>query len=261
MSRRRYDANAKTGGVNGSVALSDECPSEFKGLVGKLQQAREAIKKGGPAGQEMLSMADAIVLGAKVATVASWDAVKKATMSVRRRVHTLADNRISRKKPPSHKLFFVHCDLQPNNYQLSKQYGSQFQVKLGRVDATGADARVDVPATTASAEEIQAFMGKLGVKDGSLDGPFAARAPFWERPTFLLWSASTKDAAASEEAFGQLEGFASWKAKYDKSRATTYRDDYEIDFAEFFNKLANLGARYKKGAYLYDIVMQVPDRF
>ena len=82
-----------------------------------------------------------------------------------------------------------------------------------------------------------------------------------ERPTFLLWTASTGDAAASEEAFGQLDGFASWKSKYDKSRSTTYRDDYEIDFAEFFNKLANLGAKFEKSPYLYDITMQVPDRF
>ena len=123
---------------------------------------------------------------------------------------------------------------------LSKQYGAQFQVRLGRLDAATADGRVEVPATTASPEEVQAFMGKLGVKDGSLDGPFAAKAPFWERATLLLWPASTKDGAASEEAFGKVDGFASWKSKYDKSRMTTYRDEYEIDFAEFFNKLANL---------------------
>jgi len=204
-----YDANAKTGGVNGSVALSEECPSELKGVVEKLQKAREAVKKNSPAGQDMLTMADAIVLGAKVGVVKSWDATKKATLS-------------------------------PNNYMLSKQYGAQFQVRLGRTDAATADGKVEVPATTASPEEVQAFMGKLGVKDGSLDGPFAAKAPFWERATLLLWPASTKDAAASEEAFGKVDGFASWKSKYDKSRMTTYRDEYEIDFAEFFNKLANL---------------------
>lgn len=204
-----YDANAKTGGVNGSVALSEECPSELKDIIGKLQKAREAVKKNGPAGQDMLTMADAIVLGAKVAVVKSWDATKKATLS-------------------------------PNNYMLSKQYGAQFQVRLGRLDAATADGKVEVPATTASPEEVQAFMGKLGVKDGSLDGPFAAKAPFWERATLLLWPASTKDGAASEEAFGKVDGFASWKSKYDKSRMTTYRDEYEIDFAEFFNKLANL---------------------
>ena len=225
-----YDANAKTGGVNGSVALSEECPSELKGLVAKLQQAREAVKKSSPAGQSMLSMADSIVLGAKVATELSWDATKKASLSA-------------------------------NNYELAKRYGSNFEVRLGRSDSASADAKVSVPATTASPEEVFAFMSKLGVKEGEGGGPFAAKAPFWERPTFLLWTASTSDAQASEEAFGQLEGFAPWKAKYDKSRTTTYRDDYEIDFAEFFNKLANLGAKYEKGAYLYDITMQVPDRF
>ena len=226
-----YDAGAKTGGVNGSVALSDECPKELKGLVDKLQQARETIKKGGPAGQDMLSMADALVLGAKIATELSWDATKRASLSA-------------------------------NNYDLSKRYGSNFQVmRLGRIDASTADAKAPVPATTASPEEVFAFMSKLGVKDGESSGPFAPKAPFWERPTFLLWTASTGDAAGSEEAFGQLDGFAAWKAKYDKSRSTTYRDDYEIDFAEFFNKLANLGAKFEKAPYLYDITMQVPDRF
>jgi len=226
-----YDASAKTGGVNGSVALSEECPKELKGLVDKLQQAREAIKKDGPAGQDMLSMADALVLGAKIATELSWDATKRASLSA-------------------------------NNYDLSKRYGSSFQVmRLGRIDASTADAKVPVPATTASPEEVFAFMSRLGVKEGEGSGPFAAKAPFWERPTFLLWTASTGDAAASEEAFGQLDGFASWKSKYDKSRSTTYRDDYEIDFAEFFNKLANLGAKFEKSPYLYDITMQVPDRF
>ena len=105
-----YDAGTKSGGVNGSVALSDECPKELKGLVAKLQQARESIKKGGPAGQDMLSMADALVLGAKIATELSWDATKRASLSA-------------------------------NNYELSKRYGSNFQVmRLGRIDASTADA-------------------------------------------------------------------------------------------------------------------------
>jgi hypothetical protein len=178
-----YDAVAKTGGVNGSVALSEECPKELKGLVDKLQQAREAIKKGGPAGQDMLSMADALVLGAKIATELSWDATKRASLSA-------------------------------NNYDLSKRYGSSFQVmRLGALMRRPRMPRCLCRRRRPRRRRCLRSCPSLGVKEGEGSGPFAAKAPFWERPTFLLWTASTGDAAASEEAFGQLDGFASWKSE------------------------------------------------
>lgn len=36
----------------------------------------------------------------------------------------------------------------------------------------------------------QAFLLQLGAKPGAAPGPFTAKPPFWERPGYLLWTAS-----------------------------------------------------------------------
>ena len=229
-----YNASDKSGGVNGSIVFSEELNrpvnSDLKGLVEKLGKAREAVKKNGPPSQAMLSWADTIVLAAKVSTQLSWSQEKETRLSA-------------------------------NNQQLAEKFGNPFEITLGRVDSISADQDVSIPAPGSSPKDVQAFMLTLGVQDPSqLGGPFSKKAPFWERPTFLLWTASENDPAASEASFGSDPAFESWKAKYDKSRDTTFRQDYEIDFVQFFNKLADLGARFDKNVYLYDIVMKVPDR-
>lgn len=229
-----YDASEKRGGVNGSIVTSEELNrpvnSDLKSLVEKLSKAREAVKKNGPPSQAMLSWADTIVLAAKVSTELSWAKEREARLSA-------------------------------NNQQLAQKFGNPFEITLGRVDSEGADRDVSIPTSGSSPKEVQAFMSTLGVQDPSqLGGPLSKKAPFWERPTFLLWTASENDPAAAEAAFGADPAFESWKLKYDKSRDTTFRQDYEIDFVQFFNKLADLGARYDKNVYLYDIVMKVPDR-
>lgn len=229
-----YNAMEKSGGVNGSIVYSEELNrpvnSDLKSLVEKLGKAREAVKKNGPPSQAMLSWADTIVLAAKVSTELSWNKEKQERLSA-------------------------------NNQQLAEKFGNPFEITLGRLDSDNADPDVSIPKPGSSPADVRAFMSTLGVQDPSqLGGPLSKKAPFWERPTFLLWTASENDPGAAETAFGADSAFQPWKAKYDKSRDTTFRQDYEIDFVQFFNKLAGLGARFDKNVYLYDIVMKVPDR-
>jgi hypothetical protein len=48
-------------------------------------------------------------------------------------------------------------------------------------------------------DRTQAFLLALGAKPA--DGPFAAKAPFWEKPGFVLWTAAADDSAAEEARF------------------------------------------------------------
>jgi L-ascorbate peroxidase len=231
-----YDAAARTGGANGSIVLPEELSrpenAGLKPVLAKIAAAKEAIDAGCAPGQQKLSWADALVLAVKVTQEMVWADSKRA-------------------KNPK------------NGDKLVAQFSNSIPVRLGRVDATTPDAAGLIPAGDAPATEVLAFMSRLGVKDPSaLEGPFARKAPFWARPTFVLWTAAQPDPAASEAALvaGAPEEFGPWKAKYDQSRSTTFRVDYEIDFSNYFDLLTAQGANFDKNAYLYDITVQVPDR-
>ena len=72
----------------------------------------------------------------------------------------------------------------------------------------------------------QGFFNKLG--NESKGGFGAGKAPFWERPTFILWSAAQPDPEAAETALAADEDFQNWKKKYDRSRRTVTRTgEYE----------------------------------
>jgi hypothetical protein len=47
--------------------------------------------------------------------------------------------------------------------------------------------------------------------------------------------------------------FAEFKKSYDRERETTTRTTYEVDFANYFTKLANLGAKFNSDAYLHTV--------
>lgn len=47
--------------------------------------------------------------------------------------------------------------------------------------------------------------------------------------------------------------FAGLQKKYNISRRTVTRTDYEVDFINYFTKLVNLGAKYNTDAYLYSV--------
>jgi len=227
-----YDAATGTGGVNGSIILSEELNrpenKNLKDIVNRLDTARKAIAS--RASQGAPSWADTIVLAVKVTQDMEWRQNK--------------------------------LDKNPENGELmAERFPSKLDVRIGRVDATQPDAPGRIPPSTASPAEVKAFMSGLGEKDPSaLQGPFSRKAMFSERPAFLLWSASQPDPKAAEAALAMDPDFAPWKVKYDKSRTGTFRTVYEVDFAEYVNKLADLGAKFDKNAYLVDITMQVPDR-
>lgn len=232
-----YDAVARTGGVNGSVVLSEELKrpenKDLKDLVDRLGAARKAIAANGPATQKELSWADTIVLACKLTQQMIWYDAR-----------------------------FIRNPI--NGALLAEKYANPITVRLGRVDATTPDEAGKVLPVGASAQDVLALSKTLGVKDPKdLEGPFAKRAPFWERVIYVLWCATQPDAAAAEAALaeGAPEAFAEFKDKYDKSKASNFRTDYEIDFNEYLNKLANLGAKFDSEAYLYDVTFRVPDQF
>lgn len=80
---------------------------------------------------------------------------------------------------------------------------------------------------------MQSFFNKLGNENKGGFG--AGKAPFWERPAFLLWTQAQPDPAAAEAALAEDNDFKGWKTKYDRSRRTVTRtgEPYcllEIDF-------------------------------
>jgi L-ascorbate peroxidase len=230
-----YDAVARTGGVNGSIVLSEELKrpenKDLKDLVDRLAAARTAIAAGGPPAQKTISWADTIVLACKVTQQMIWYDAR-----------------------------FVSNPI--NGALLAERYSNPIIVTLGRVDTDVPDAAGKVLPVGASAQEVLALSKTLGVKDPKdLEGPFARKAPFWERVMYVLWCSTQPDAAAAEEALatGAPEAFAEFKVKYDRSKASNFRTDYEVDFNEYLNKLATLGAKFDTEAYLYDVTFQVPD--
>jgi L-ascorbate peroxidase len=232
-----YDAVARTGGVNGSVVLSEELKrpenKDLKDLVDRLGAARKAIAEAGPASQKTISWADTIVLACKVTQQMIWYDAR-----------------------------FVRNPV--NGALLAESYGNPITVRLGRLDSETPDAAGKVLAVGASAQDVLALSKTLGVKDPEESkGPFSKKAPFWERIMYVLWCATQPDPAAAEAALatGAPEAFAEFKDKYDKSKASNFRTDYEIDFNDYLNKLANLGAKFDNDAYLYDVIFRVPDKY
>ena len=77
---------------------------------------------------------------------------------------------------------------------------------------------------------VQGFFNKLG--NESKGGFGAGKAPFWERPTFVLWSGAQPDPEAAENALAADEDFQNWKKKYDRSRRTVTRTGKQLSTAE-----------------------------
>ena len=67
---------------------------------------------------------------------------------------------------------------------------------------------------------LQDFFSKLG-KEKSGFG--SGKPPFWERISFVLWTAAQPDPAAAEATLAQDDEFSKWKKKYDQSRRTVTR--------------------------------------
>mmetsp|Transcript_40122 Transcript_40122/g.72016 ORF Transcript_40122/g.72016 Transcript_40122/m.72016 type:complete len:367 (-) Transcript_40122:181-1281(-) len=231
-----YDVKAKTGGMNGSVIIGDELSGEDKKALGDIIQKLKAAKKeiddrtvAFGAGQGPIGWADLLALAAKVAVQKEW---------VRTKVDRAAD--------PAAGL------------QIANQFGAPFEVKLGRVDAAGADNAPPVPGMDASVEEIKGWLNKLGNRNPDASpGPFTPKAPFWERPGYLIWTAAQLDPKAAESKLASADPvFAEFKAKYDKSKQTVTRTDFEVDFIDYFNRLTSY-ATFDELAYCYPLEIKL----
>ncbi|KAK9810280.1 hypothetical protein WJX72_007826 [[Myrmecia] bisecta] len=228
-----YDVATDTGGVDGSVFLDEELKRPenqiLKPLVAKLAKAKKAIdEQGAVFGQGPISWADLGCLAVREATMAEWRKIKISRAPVVSGGETIAD-----------------------------AFGSPFEVALGRIDSGVPSPAGRIPGDDASLDEIHAYLTALGNKnpEGGFGKP---KPPFWERPSFVLWTAAQADPEAAEQRFSADPRYAGYKKKYDMSRRTVTRSEYEVDFAEYFYKLANLGAKFDKDAYLYSTVIQLP---
>jgi Peroxidase len=163
-----YNIADGTGGMNGSVVLSKEefNRPENKGfgdLELRLEKAKQAIDEvNAKLKSQPVSWADLLVLAAKVTTQAEWKDIK-----------------IRRAARPE------------GGEQIVRAFGTQWDVQLGRMDsAESVPGRALAPG--ASAQEMKAFMIKLGAKPGA-GGFLSAKPPFWERPAFTIYPATQDD--------------------------------------------------------------------
>lgn len=138
---------------------------------------------------------------------------------------------------------------------------NKIDVRIGRVDATTPDREVKIPTQDASPEEVRNFFNQLGVKDPKdYGGPLAKKPPFYERVSFLFWTAAQPDPAAAEAKLGEDPNFKPFKEKYDKSRKQTFRLDYEVDFNDYLKRLTDM-ATFDKSKYLYPLKYMAPDQY
>jgi len=231
-----YDITAKTGGMNGSVIIGDELSGEDKkalaGIIGKLKAAKKEIDErtvAFGAGQPFISWADLLVMAGKVAITKDW-----------------VQTKIDRSETPE------------GGAVIANSFGAPFEVKLGRVDATGPDSAPPVPGMDASTEEIKAWLNKLGNRTpDAAPGPFTPKAPFWERPGYLIWTAGQLDPKAAEAKLADGDKvFAEFKAKYDRSKQTVTRTDFEVDFIDYYNRLTSY-ATFDNLAYCYPLELKL----
>jgi L-ascorbate peroxidase len=225
-----YDADTKTGGFDGSILINSEELNRpenagLKPLADRLKAAKSDVDAAVDPGSAPISYADLMVLACKVATQDAWRAVK-----LKKTVTTSGGDIIA------------------------TVYGTDWPVRLGRVDSAEAAPAGRIPDDAAPVTEIVDFMKKLGVKSGAAGaGPFTPKPPFWERPTFFVWPAASADPAAEEARFASEmpDAFAGVKRDSDRSRNTLTRTDYEVEFINNFSKLTSIGAKFNPEAYLH----------
>lgn len=221
-----YDVTTSTGGFNGSLRFELD-RTENRGLKAyfdKLTQAKEAIDaKSSKVGIEPIGYADLESIGLKVATRLLWLDIKIKKSTLKSGGETIAD-----------------------------QFGAAWDVTLGRKDADSADPEGRLLQSGASPQEIKDWFFKLG--NTKPEGGFGVgKAPFWERPAFVVWTGAAADQDAEAARLAADETFTKWKRKYDRSKATVTRTDYEVDFIQYFDKLQGLGVTKVPQAYLVDM--------
>lgn len=228
-----YDAVTKTGGLDGSIILSSEELSRpenasLKEVVEKLKKAKAKIDAGDATGAGPISWADTIYLAGRVSTQLKWSEIKVG-----------------------------RAETSSGGQMIATQFANPWPVEIGRMDAP-VPGPLRVPSADASVESIREYLLTLGAKPGAGSGPFTPKPPFWDKPGFLVWTAAAENPEAEEERFVAAlpDVYAGYKKSFDQSRRTVTRTDYEVDFAETYNKLTSLGAKFNKNAYLYRVPIQ-----
>jgi L-ascorbate peroxidase len=224
-----YDVATKTGGFNGSIRFELDRP-ENKGLKAyfdKLSKAKEAIDaKSAKIGISPISYADLEVMGLRVATRLKWAYIKVSRAPVASGGETISD-----------------------------AFGAAWDVSLGRPDAESADPEGRVLQPSASPQEVKDWFFKLG--NTKPEGGFGTgKPPFWERLAYVLWTGAADDQEAEEARLAEDQAFTGWKTKYDRSKKTVTRTEYEVDYITFFQRAIDLGGTRDPLAYLVPLETQ-----
>lgn len=222
-----FDYATKTGGFNGSIMVN---PAELnrpenanlKPFAEKLRKVKADVDAAvAELGYGPISYADLMVLASKVSCQKKWAEEKAAGGSG----------------------------------DAAKFFPNVWEVTLGRIDSPEVGP-FRLPADDAPVPEIAAALAKMGAKPNAGNGPFDPRPPFQKKYGYILWAGAAKDPKAEEARLAAGDAnFADAKKEYDISRATVTRTSYEVDFAEQYNKLAALGAKYDPNAYLKSMKM------
>eukprot|EP00208_Stichococcus_sp_RCC1054_P005852 CAMPEP_0206144858 /NCGR_PEP_ID=MMETSP1473-20131121/25656_1 /ASSEMBLY_ACC=CAM_ASM_001109 /TAXON_ID=1461547 /ORGANISM="Stichococcus sp, Strain RCC1054" /LENGTH=349 /DNA_ID=CAMNT_0053540851 /DNA_START=116 /DNA_END=1165 /DNA_ORIENTATION=- len=220
-----YNFADGSGGFNGSLRLELDRPENqvLKPYFDKLAAAKKPIdEKNDKQGLPPISWADLEVAAVKLANRQLWLDIKTQRASIAAGGSTIAEN-----------------------------FGSPWDIVLGRKDSDTPDAEGRVLKAGASAEEVKAWFQSLAAPAGG--GPFGGKSKFWPRVSYVLWDAAHPEA---DEQLGADPEFATWKKKYDRSKGTVTRTEYEVDFAEFTDRLTNLGTTPLANAYLQPMITQ-----
>nr|ACJ84973.1 unknown [Medicago truncatula] len=211
-----YDKATKTGGPNGSIRFSSEISRpENKGLSAALnfiEEAKKEIDSYSKGGP--ISYADLIQYAAQSATNAQFlaSAIRKCGGNEEK------------------------GNLLYTAYGSNGQWGL-FDRQFGRTDTDEADPEGRIPLwEKASVQEMKDKFSAVG---------------FGPRQLAVLSAFIGPDQDATETLLASDPDVAPWVQKYQRSRETVSRTDYEVDLITTFTKLSTLGQKINYEAYTY----------
>jgi len=209
-----YDKATKTGGANGSIRLEISRP-ENSGLSAALDLLTEAKKE--------------IDSKSKGGPISFADLIQFAAQSALKR--SFLDAAIAKCGGNEEKGRTLY-----SAYGSNGQWGL-FDKTFGRTDAQEADPEGRVPDwSKASVQEMKDRFVAVGL------GP---------RQLAVMSAFLGPDQAATEEQLIADPDCRPWVEKYQRSRETVSRTDYEVDLITTLTKLSSLGQKINYEAYTY----------
>lgn len=213
-----YDKATKSGGPNGSIRFSSEISRpENKGLsaaLNLLEEAKKEIDSYSKGGP--ISFADLIQFGAQSAVKSTFlaAAVRKAGGNEEK------------------------GNLLYTAYGSNGQWGL-FDKQFGRSDTPEPDPEGRVPLwEKATVQEMKDKFSAIG---------------FGPRQLAVLSAFLGPDQAATEALLAADPQVKPWVEKYQRSRETVSRTDYEVDLITTLTKLSSLGQQINYEAYSYPV--------